>query len=260
MKAAPDYPLVPVRPDSKRMLVKVCGLREAENIRAVSSLDIDWIGFIFYPRSPRYVLNAQSSFSALAAVPASVSAPASEKSIPLPDVSPAPCPVSPRPRRVGVFVDESPEHMAEIAEAFQLDYLQLHGNETADTCYALQKRGFAVIKAFSVACGSDLQQTAEYEGRADYFLFDTRCTGYGGSGRCFDWTILAEYTGQTPFLLSGGIGPAHLEALRSFRHPRWAGIDLNSGFETCPGRKDIGKLATFIRAYRNGEASTSPGG
>lgn len=239
MTAGPKYPSAAAPAAGKRMLVKVCGLREAENIRAVSSLDIDWIGFIFYPPSPRYMLDAQGSFSALAAVPVSISAPA-----------------SPRPRRVGVFVDESPERMAEIAEAFQLDYLQLHGDETADTCYALQKRGFAVIKAFSVACGSDLRQTAAYEGRADYFLFDTRCTGYGGSGRCFDWTILAGYTGQTPFLLSGGIGPGHLETLRSFRHPRLAGIDLNSAFESCPGRKDIGKLADFIRAYRTGEATT----
>lgn len=235
MTAGPTYPSAAAPAAGKRMLVKVCGLREAENIRAVSSLDIDWIGFIFYPPSPRYMLDAQGSFSALAAVPVSISAPA-----------------SPRPRRVGVFVDESLERMAEIAEAFQLDYLQLHGNETPDTCYALQKRGFAIIKAFSVACGSDLRQTAAYEGRADYFLFDTRCTGYGGSGRCFDWTILAGYTGQTPFLLSGGIGPAHLETLRSFRHPRLAGIDLNSAFESCPGRKDIGKLADFIRAYRTG--------
>lgn len=239
MTAGPKYPSAAAPAAGKRMLVKVCGLREAENIRAVSSLDIDWIGFIFYPPSPRYMLDAQGSFSALAAVPVSISAPA-----------------SPRPRRVGVFVDESLERMAEIAAAFQLDYLQLHGNETPDTCYALQKRGFAIIKAFSVACGSDLRQTAAYEGRADYFLFDTRCTGYGGSGRCFDWTILAGYTGQTPFLLSGGIGPGHLEALRSFRHPRLAGIDLNSAFEICPGRKDIGKLADFIRAYRTGEATT----
>lgn len=251
MTAGPKYPSAAAPAAGKRMLVKVCGLREAENIRAVSSLDIDWIGFIFYPPSPRYMLDAQGSFSALAAVPVSISAPASPKGVPLPDVSPT-RPASPRPRRVGVFVDESLERMAEIAEAFQLDYLQLHGNETPDTCYALQKRGFAIIKAFSVACGSDLRQTAAYEGRADYFLFDTRCTGYGGSGRCFDWTILAGYTGQTPFLLSGGIGPGHLEALRSFRHPRLAGIDLNSAFESCPGRKDIGKLADFIRAYRTG--------
>lgn len=253
MTAGPTYPSAAAPAAGKRMLVKVCGLRETENIRAVSSLDIDWIGFIFYPPSPRYMPDdpgfSPNSVAALApALP-------SEKVAPTPGLSPGP-PASPRPRRVGVFVDESPERMAEIAAAFQLDYLQLHGNETADTCYALQKRGFAVIKVFSVACSSDLLQTAEYEGRADYFLFDTRCTGYGGSGQCFDWSILAGYTGQTPFLLSGGIGPSHLEALRSFRHPRLAGIDLNSAFEICPGRKDIEKLATFIRAYRTGEATT----
>ena len=82
----------------------------------------------------------------------------------------------------------------------------------------------------------DFEKTREYEGRVDYFLFDTRCEGYGGSGKRFDWSILTEYKGETPFLLSGGIRPENAEAIRNFRHPRFAGIDLNSGFEIEPGR------------------------
>lgn len=226
---------------NRRMLVKVCGLQETENIRLVSRLDIDWIGFIFYPRSPRYILAPLLQDK-------EISKDFAENPIPDFFTSDAHPPHS--PRRVGVFVNESAEHMAEIAETFGLDYLQLHGRETPDTCYALQKRGFALIKAFSIASADDLLLTREYEGRVDYFLFDTPCAGYGGSGRCFDWRILAGYAGQTPFLLSGGIGPDHLEKLRTFRHPRLVGIDLNSAFETAPGRKDTGKLADFIRRYR----------
>ena len=127
-----------------------------------------------------------------------------------------------------------------------LDYLQLHGHESPDTCRTLRERGYAIIKAFPIADEEDLKMTADYEGRADYFLFDTKCSGYGGSGRRFDWSVLSGYKGRTPFLLGGGIAPDSVEAVRNFRHPKLAGIDLNSGFETAPGIKDAEKLKTFI--------------
>lgn len=268
------------------MIIKVCGLREVENIRQVCRLDVNWIGFIFYPRSPRYVLSGlpdgpeeskQRFLSNLfSAIPGEHAFSAGQDEHPVsaegdkppfstrqgepsfpagPEESPASSvnrarSVSPAPRRVGVFVDESAERIREIAATFRLDYLQLHGHETPDECYALQKRGYSLIKAFSVGSAADLLRTEEYEGRADYFLFDTRCESYGGSGRRFDWDLLSAYTGETPFLLSGGIGPDSLDALRSFHHPRLAGIDLNSAFESSPGRKDVAKLAPFIRAFR----------
>lgn len=203
------------------MLIKVCGMREAENIRQVEALGIDWMGFIFYPRSPRFVGEAFIEAT-------------SEQPV----------------RRVGVFVNASPEEMIETARKYKLDYLQLHGNESADDCYALQKRGFALIKAFSIASEEDLEKTKEYEGRVDYFLFDTKCEGYGGSGKQFDWSVLAAYKGSTPFLLSGGIRPESLEALRHFHHPRLAGIDLNSGFEIEPGMKDVAKLKRFVEEVK----------
>lgn len=199
------------------MLIKVCGMREAENIRQVEALGIDWMGFIFYPRSPRFV--GETFIEATSEQPV---------------------------RRVGVFVNASPEEMIKTARKYKLDYLQLHGNESADDCYALQKRGFALIKAFSIASEEDLEKTKEYEGRVDYFLFDTKCEGYGGSGKQFDWSVLAAYQGSTPFLLSGGIHPESLEALRHFHHPLLAGLDLNSGFETEPGLKDVAKLKGFV--------------
>lgn len=203
------------------MLIKVCGMRKPDNIRQVEALNIDWMGFIFYPRSPRFVGEA------LVGTVHETSA-----------------------RKVGVFVNASPEAMIEKAQRYKLDYLQLHGDESPDDCYALQKRGFALIKAFSIATEEDLEKTVDYEGRVDYFLFDTKCSSYGGSGKQFDWSVLTAYKGETPFLLSGGINPDSINAIRNFHHRRLAGIDLNSGFETEPGVKDAIKLKAFVDEVR----------
>ena len=151
-----------------------------------------------------------------------------------------------RPKRVGVFVNASQEEIMEVAQQYRLDYLQLHGHESPDFCYALQKRGYALIKAFSIATAEDLAHTADYADRVDYFLFDTKCAGYGGSGQRFDWNLLQSYQGETPFLLSGGIRPEMATDLQSFHHPRWAGIDLNSGFESAPGVKKAETLRSFL--------------
>ena len=84
----------------------------------------------------------------------------------------------------------------------------------------------------------------------DYFLFDTACSGYGGSGKTFNWNILQAYRGKTPFLLSGGLRPGSLSSLLQFKHEQWAGIDLNSGFETAPGLKDAAAVHTFINQLK----------
>ena len=195
------------------MIVKVCGMRDADNIRAVEQLGVDWLGFIFWPRSSRYV----------AAPPAY-----------LPE----------RARRVGVFVDADIEEIKRTATAFQLDIIQLHGSESPDV--AAQLRDWKVIKALNIATPADLQVTASYEGLVDYFLLDTKGPSVGGNGTQFDWRVLDAYQGPTPFLLSGGIGPDDAARIRSFRHPRLAGIDLNSRFELSPALKDIQKLTTFL--------------
>lgn len=200
------------------MIIKVCGMREPENIREVMELGIDWMGLIFYQRSPRSIAS---------------------RVIPE-DITSAPT------RRVGVFVNATPGYIMEMAAVHRLDYLQLHGDESPDDCHAMQKRGYSLIKALPIARKEDLERTKAYEGRVDYFLFDTKCEGYGGSGKRFDWSVLADYDGETPFLLSGGIGPHSVEAIRAFHHPRLAGIDLNSGFEIEPGHKDVNKLKEFI--------------
>ena len=217
------------------MIIKVCGMREPENVRQVAGLNIHWIGFIFYNKSPRSVDKGQLTVNNF--------------NCPLSIVH---CPL----KRVGVFVNATVEQMLEAVINYKLDYLQLHGNETPELCYSLQKRGISLIKAFSIETKEDLKKVSDYEGRVDFFLFDTKCAGYGGSGKSFDWSVLANYTGDTPFILSGGINPDSVAAIKSFTHPQLAGIDLNSGFEIEPGLKDIDKLNTFIQKLNTEEGNS----
>ena len=211
------------------MITKVCGLCQAENIQAVAKTGIQWTGFIFYTPSPRCLLRDPAEAERVRQL---ITADAF------------------RPKRVGVFVNASQEEIMEVAQQYRLDYLQLHGHESPDFCYALQKRGYAFIKTFSISTAEDLAHTADYAGRVDYFLFDTKCAGYGGSGQRFDWSLLQDYQGETPFLLSGGIRPEMAADLQRFHHPRWAGIDLNSGFESAPGVKQAETLRSFQNNFK----------
>lgn len=203
------------------MIIKVCGMRDTENIRQVAALGVDWMGFIFYPGSPRAVGGQTETIGG---------------DLPV--------------KKTGVFVNTPVEEILRIAERYRLNMLQLHGNETPAECSRLQANGYQVIKAFRVSSEKSFEEVNRYAGNADYFLFDTPCKNYGGSGLRFDWSLLAAYRGETPFLLSGGIGTEHAEEIRRFRHPRFAGIDLNSRFEVSPGRKDVEKLSAFIRLIR----------
>ena len=188
-------------------------MRETKNICEVEALGIDLMGFIFWPKSSRYV---------------------SERPSHLPE----------KVKRVGVFVNEDIEQVKNTAEAYALDYIQLHGSESPE--YAQQLRDWKVIKAFNIATAADLDATKPYEGMADYFLFDTKGKSVGGNGEKFDWSVLDAYTGDTPFLLSGGIGPDDAERVKAFHHPKCIGIDLNSRFETAPAIKDVAALQRFI--------------
>jgi phosphoribosylanthranilate isomerase len=208
------------------MIVKVCGMRQAGNILRVAALGVDWIGFIFWEKSKRYLGEEEGERARETTREASFG-------------------------RVGVFVNAAIEEMTAKASLYRLDYLQLHGDESPGLCRSLRREGLPLIKAFSVATQEDLRKTVPYEGLTDYFLFDAPCAGYGGSGKSFDWSVLEAYEGRTPFLLSGGIHPGSLEAIRHFRHPRLAGIDLNSGFEAAPGLKDVARLASFLQALRS---------
>ena len=210
------------------MLVKVCGLRDPDNLRRVAAIGgIDLVGLIFYAQSSRYVDSAETAqmVSSLTTV-----------------------------KSVGVFVNESPELVIQTTAKYQLNYLQLHGSESPEYLSNLQTllpREVKLIKAFSIREKADLLQTSGYENLGEYLLFDTPTTGYGGSGQSFDWSILQHYSGSTPFLLSGGIGPDSVEALRHFHHPKWAGIDLNSKFEFAPAMKNLSLLTDFLQQIKS---------
>lgn len=208
------------------MIIKVCGMRDAQNIKALDDTRlVDWMGFIFYPPSPRHVAT-------------------------LPSYMPR------RSKRVGVFVNADIPTIQKHQANFSLDIIQLHGNETADYCHALRQQltpGTRIIKTIPLADTSDLVAADTYQTTADYLLFETKTTTYGGSGTQFDWTILHEYNGTLPYLLTGGIGPDDTEAILSFRHPRFAGIDLNSKFELSPALKDINALQKFIKTIKQYE-------
>ena len=204
------------------MIIKVCGMREPENIRAVEALGIDLMGFIFWKPSSRYV----------GAVPSYL---------------PRNC------QRAGVFVDAALQDILTAVKDFQLDVLQLHGHESPEAIMALKERlpSIRIVKSLAVMDAKDLALAATYEDVCDVFLFDTKGKLPGGNGMQFDWNVLRQYKGRLPFLLSGGIGPGDERRIREFDVPGCIGIDLNSRFETAPGRKDAEALKTFIETVRS---------
>lgn len=202
------------------MRVKVCGMNFPDNVVAVDALGVDLLGFVFYPNSPRCVATPPEK---------------------LPPT---------RAKRVGVFVDQDEDEILSAVGRYGLDGVQLHGAESPDFCRRLRgglPSGTLLVKAVGVASSEDLTTALAYEEVADGLLFDTRCATHGGSGRRFDWSLLSRYRGNLPFLLSGGLGPGDEERVRSFRHPRCLGVDLNSRFELSPGVKDVAALARFLR-------------
>ena len=194
--------------------LKVCGMRDPENIQELTALKPDFIGFIFYPKSPRYVSEMDEDF--ITGIPSGI-------------------------HKVGVFVNESLETISQLAEKYGLEYIQLHGDEDLTFANTLKERGLKIIKVFRIA---DALPTfaKNYEGVADYFLFDTASVDYGGSGQHFDWSILRNYDLQVPFLLSGGIRLDDMAKIKSLNIEKLAGIDVNSRFEIAPAVKEIDKL------------------
>ena len=199
--------------------LKVCGMREADNIAALRTLAPDYMGMIFWPESLRYVTT--------------------------------PIPATDEPfERVGVFVDAQERKIKEAIETHQLDLLQLHGKESPESCAQLEQMR-PVIKAFSVGPSFDFQQLEAYENGCSYFLFDTRGPLPGGNGKGFDWTLLEDYPSKKPFFLSGGIGPESIAAIKKLQNtplPLHA-IDVNSKFETAAGVKNIPLLQQFKKEY-----------
>ena len=201
--------------------IKVCGMKFTQNREEVEKLPIDFLGFIFYPKSKRFVGKGAEPGLFNAAK-----------------------------TKVGVFVDENAFEILGLAKNFGFEFVQLHGKENPKTCQLLRNQGVKVIKAFNLNESFKFEKLQEYETAVDYFLFDTKTDLPGGSGKKFNWQILKNYTGNVPFFLSGGINPDDAEKIKQLEHPQLFGIDLNSGFEDEPGVKNIEKLTEFINKVK----------
>lgn len=231
-------------------LIKVCGMREPDNICAVKALGINLMGLIFWPKSPRYVSSIPVHAGIIPDM-ADASILNSSANKPMESGTTADC------QSVGVFVNEMPQTVITHAYNYRLSYIQLHGNESATYIDNLKRTlipdilpNVKIIKALSIREADDVKRWREYEGHADLLLFDTKCKCVGGSGEQFDWSVLEQYDGNIPFLLSGGIGPGDVERVKAFHHPMCIGIDLNSRFETEPALKDVEALRSFIEAIK----------
>ncbi|RZK71968.1 MAG: phosphoribosylanthranilate isomerase [Pedobacter sp.] len=202
--------------------LKICGMKEPANILEVTALLPDYLGFIFYQPSKRYIDGLLPSF--VKDLPAGI-------------------------KKTGVFVDEELVKVAELATLYGLNAVQLHGTESAAYCGELRAMlddyGIEIIKAFGIHANFDFSILSAYQAKVDYFLFDTQTPQHGGSGKVFDWSLLDGYKLTKPYFLSGGIGPDSIDELHKINDPRLFAIDVNSKFEVAPGLKNIDKLNDF---------------
>lgn len=203
--------------------IKVCGMKYPDNIVAVTALAIDYIGFIFYEKSKRFVGNANQEYiKGLKAV-----------------------------IKVGVFVNASLTEIYHKIDEFNLNAVQLHGDESPQFCEELkQHTAVTVIKAFGIDQHFDWTVLNVYAGAIDYFLFDTKSNSYGGTGMRFDWSLLHQYKLECPYFLSGGLDANNVKDALQANDPRLYALDLNSKFEVEPGLKDIDLLAHSINSIK----------
>jgi phosphoribosylanthranilate isomerase len=196
------------------MKIKVCGLKYPENIKAVAALAPDYMGFIFYGRSPRFI--GDLPIEALKKLPASIV-------------------------KTAVFVNETAEAINALIEKYNFNAVQLHGDESPDFSNSFRDK-IKVIKAFGINDSFNFEQLNPYINKVDLFLFDTKTDIHGGSGKTFDWSMLDKYKLHVPFFLSGGLSLDDLEKIKKINHPQFYGVDLNSKFEVSPGNKNIDQL------------------
>ena len=203
------------------MNIKVCGITQLKQLQQLEGLDIDFAGFIFDKDSPRYA----------------------EGKLDKKEVKKADYDL----KKVGVFVNPSYSDILDAIEDYGLDVVQLHGEETPEFCSDLNE-DIEVIKAFRIdeTTGSIDELVAPYDGACDYYLFDTKTTdAKGGTGKQFDWNIIAKSKIEKPFFLSGGIGVADIAKIKAFKHPDFYGVDINSKVEKAPGEKDMALVLQF---------------
>jgi phosphoribosylanthranilate isomerase len=200
------------------MKIKVCGMKSARNLEQVCALEPDFVGYIFYPGSKRFV--GESPDPALFHIPGAGI------------------------QKVGVFVNETISFVLGAFESKHLHLVQLHGNESPEYCSVLSAEGVPVIKALDAHTDEALLE--EYTEWVSYFLFDTTGPDYGGTGQKFNWDLLRKIHTSLPFLLGGGISPGDAGAVLDLDHAGLLGVDLNSRFEVSPGVKDVEKLKEFM--------------
>ena len=211
------------------MRVKVCGMTEIEQVRQLDAMGVDFAGFIFYPKSPRYVVRHLSGEQVKRA--------------------------KLRLGKVGVFVNASYDEVMKQVDSYGLDMIQLHGDETPRFCEQLANY-ITVIKVFRLSENDPVDWMIKaYQDACDMFLFDTEGAGYGGTGKKFNWDTLKGVPIEKLFFLSGGIEPADVERLKVFeREPvarKFFAIDINSKFETSPGVKDLKKVRAFLDGVKS---------
>lgn len=206
------------------MKIKICGLKHKTNLFDVVEAGVDYVGMIFYEKSPRFVLDSLYP----------------EDVWFLPD----------EVEKIGVFVNASFDEIKKYAKLYQLNLIQLHGNETPEVCKQLQDLGYGVIKAFGVDESFDFNSLNPYQSSVDFFLFDTKTSDHGGSGITFDWNILTNYTLDIPIFIGGGVGLENLNELLNFNFPFLYSVDMNSKLEIEPGLKDISKVQKAVELVK----------
>lgn len=194
-------------------------MKDPENIKQLIDIQPDYIGFIFYPRSKRYMADSLES-EILKAIPGHI-------------------------KKVGVFVNETDEKITKAVKKFQLDFIQLHGDESPNLCNSLNINGLSIIKAFQIHQNFDFAQLESYKKSCQYFLFDTQTALYGGSGHKFNWQLLENYDNEKAFFLSGGIDLEDINNILNINNLNIHAIDINSKFEIEPGLKNIEKIKEF---------------
>ena len=204
--------------------IKVCGLTDPNNVQEIAKTDPDFMGFIFYPGSKRYVGNKPKD-SLFKKIPSGI-------------------------LKTGVFVNEEASVIINTMNSYGLDLVQLHGNESAEYCNSLKKEGLIIIKAFEICAGFNFIPIEQYAEVCDYFLFDAKTGSHGGSGLKFDWNIINEYHLPKPFFLGGGIGPEDTQLIKQINHKYLFAVDINSRFEIKPGIKDSKKVKEFINEIK----------
>ncbi len=218
------------------MKIKVCGMRDPQNILSLAKMQPDYMGLIFYPQSNRYAADPDKSI--LSSLPASISL-------------------------TGVFVDEQEQEVIQKVFDYGLSAVQLHGAESADYCKSLKAKlkeslpakPIELIKAFGIDSEFDFSRLEAYSEVVDYFLFDTKTSEHGGSGIAFDWSVLDEYDGEKQFFLSGGLSPDNIDSLFNLKTKKIYALDLNSRFETEPGLKNIESLRSAFQLIRASKIS-----